>query len=496
MTNKGGDHGSGPSLLQARSTHSNHNHNHHLHLHQHRRLHALGVDTAPPHIRSPPKEKLHDRQVVIVQTVSVVHYIDATGAVTSVGTLDSDTVAPTTVDLPAAVTAADLTALSDLLPSVSLSGLIPDLTDGAPSSTPSAESATSSSSVASLSASSDTLTSTLSTFSSSSSAFPTLSGVFNSSSTRISSLFGNHTIGLLSNSTRTSTSSHSTFASTLTSTSTESSGSLWTSTTDLSAPTVVAGEAGGGGNTGSGSGATPTDPVPAEPTPEAPAGLAPEQRNAVVGGVVGSVAGIALAALIFLYLLKWRRQRGQGIMLLGDGDSTARGRGFASGGPGSPGSERGMVERSGAFAIPSALAKLTGKRAIDAPPAEPALQEKGFYRVSGRKLISVLESGGDGYSDPHDSVGSASSYYRDSSAFVDNSNLQPLQLGSPMRPVSGVPVFRDGPQRTPVHEDTPLPPGYRPSAFPTTLRTPDPVGRSLTSRDGSRGSGSRFTEDA
>jgi hypothetical protein len=155
-----------------------------------------------------------------------------------------------------------------------------------------------------------------------------------------------------------------------------------------------------------------------------------------------------------------------------------------------------MAERAGAFAIPSALAKLTGKRAIDAPPVELPSQEKGFYRVSGKKLISVLESGGDGYSDPHDSIGSAGSNYRYSNPFLDPSNSQPLQLGSPMRPVSGVPIFRDGPQRTAVHEDGPLPPGHRPSAFPTTLRVPDPVGRSFASRDGSRGSGSRFTEDA
>lgn len=159
-----------------------------------------------------------------------------------------------------------------------------------------------------------------------------------------------------------------------------------------------------------------------------------------------------------------------------------------------------MAERSGAFAIPAALANLTGKRAIDAPPAEPVTQEKGFYRVSGKKLVSVLESGGDGYSDPHnphDSVGSNRSYFRDSQAFLDDSNDSPLQLGSPMRPVSGVVVMRNGPGRTPIQESALSSPGHRPSAFPTTtLPVPDQVGRSLASRDGSRGSGSRFTEEA
>lgn len=180
-------------------------------------------------------------------------------------------------------------------------------------------------------------------------------------------------------------------------------------------------------------------------------------------------------------------------MLLGDGDSTVNGRGLSYGT--SPnGGGGGMMERSAVFAVPAALAKLTGSKRSIETPAEPATQEKGFYRVSGRKLISVLESGGDGYSDPSDGIGGT--YYRDSQAFLDSSNLAPLQLGSPMRPQSGVPVFRDGPQRTAVREQAPLPPGYRPSAFPTTLPVPDALGRSFASRDGSRGSGSRFTEDA
>jgi hypothetical protein len=493
MTNQGD--ASGPSLFQARSTRHNHNHhlNHqHLHLHQHRRLHTPEADITSPHIRSTPNEKLHGREVVVVQTVSVVHYIDATGAVTSIDTLTSDPpVAPTAVGLPAGLTsvlpALDdvlptlgdvLPTLSDVLPSVSLPGLLPDPTDGAPSSTTSAESETSSST---LSVSSETLTST--PFSSTS-AFPTLSGISNSSSsTRPPSLFGNHTIGIFSNYSRTS-SSRSTFAST------KSSSSLWTSTSNTNAPTIEAG--GTGDSTDTGTGSTAATPVPVEPTPE-PTGLPPATRNAVVGGVVGSIAGIALIAIALLYLLKWRRQRGQGIMLLGDEDTTTRGRGFSSPGPTSPGSAAAMTERAGAFAIPSALAKLSGKRAIDAPPAEPATQEKGFYRVSGKKLVSVLESGGDGYTDPHDSVGSGSLYYRDSQAFSESSN--PFQLGSPMRPVSGVPIYRDGAQRTALQEQGPLPPGHRQSVFPAMLQPPDSARRSFAPRDGSRASTSRFMED-
>ncbi len=179
MTNQGDARGS--SLFQAPST-ANHNHNHdhnhvhnrdHLHFHHHRRLQTPGAGTSTPHIRSPPNKKLHDRQVVIVQTVSIVHYIDATGAVTSIQTLTPDP-PQSTLDLPAAASAA-LTALDNALPSVSLPVSIPDLTDGAPSTTSSAESSSSAST------SSETLTLTPTPFTSSS-AFPTLSGVFNSSS--------------------------------------------------------------------------------------------------------------------------------------------------------------------------------------------------------------------------------------------------------------------------------------------------------------------------
>ncbi|KAL2019998.1 hypothetical protein VTK56DRAFT_8998 [Thermocarpiscus australiensis] len=489
----------GPSLLQARQSrheHVHHNHNH-IHNRSHRRLHShshaeprqpQGDDSTALHARLPPDEKLLARQVVIVQTVSIVHFIDASGSVTSISTLAPDPVAPPLLgSLAGDVVTAALSALGEALPTVSLP--LPDLvpTNGASSTTTSAQPETSSSS---LPASSGTLTSA--PFSSSS-AFPVLStGIFNSSSTAALSLFSNGTIGLFSNSTRTTFSSHSSFASTTLS---SSSSATFTSTTTSDVPTIQAGGAGGDANAGAGAEAPAA--APAQPTVDSGSGLPPETRNAVVGGVVGSVAGIALIVLMLLFFLKWRKQHGKGIMLLGDGDSPSRGKGPAPSGGGG-----GMVQRASAFAIPAALAKLTGgKRAISTPPTEPPTQEKGFYRVSGRKLISVLESGGDGFSDPHDSVGSGASFYRDTQMFIDGSGRPPLQLGSPMRPESGVPVFRDGPQRTPVHEQGPPAgsPGNRSSSFPTTtLPVPDALGRSFASRDGSRasrGSGSRFTED-
>lgn len=150
-----------------------------------------------------------------------------------------------------------------------------------------------------------------------------------------------------------------------------------------------------------------------------------------------------------------------------------------------------MAQRSSMpAAVAAAMASLTGKRR---PQPEPMPEgERGFYRVSGRKLQSVLQTGGDGYTDPHDSITSGiSDYHRGSQAFDrDEGPSSHLTLGSPMRPVSGVMVMRDGPGRTPVTEQNPF--ADPPSPPPT--RGPGTLGRSLASQDGSGASGSRFRE--
>ncbi|KAK4679549.1 hypothetical protein QC764_205070 [Podospora pseudoanserina] len=500
--------GPGSSLFQARRTRHDHAHSNHSpillnHHNQHRHLHrefsqSLENPQQPQpnhHARSPSDAKLQPRQVVVVQTVSVVQYVDATGALVSLSTLRSDPVAPSPIDtLPAAVTAG-LTTPDDLLPSVSL----PDPTldpsqDGTPTPTPPAVTEPEFSS-SFQSTSVETLTSTPSGITP---PFPILSsGNFNSSSTRLPpTIFTNSTLpALFSNSTRTSTSffRSTTSSSSFTKSSTSSRTRL-TSTTTSSAPTVVIN---GFGDDAGGVRGIPAPQPTADDTGSDPGpGLTPEARNAVVGGVVGSVAGIAIVALVLMFFLKWRKQQGRGIMLLGDGDSTIRGRGLGSGPSSGPSGGAGrMSQIRFPFAVPSALAKLNRNRAIEAPPAEP--QEKGFYRVSGRKLVSVLESGGDGWSDPDPRNSVGTSYYRDSQAFLESSNLPPLQLGSPMRPESGVIVYHDGPARTPIEEHSPMPGGQRRSAFPNLLQVQDPVGRSINVQHaGSRVSQSRFTEDS
>lgn len=206
--------------------------------------------------------------------------------------------------------------------------------------------------------------------------------------------------------------------------------------------------------------------------------LSPQEKQ-IVGGVVGGIAGAAFFILLIMMALRYKKRKHER-GLDGEPDSSGMRR-ITSG------SE--MAERSVPAAVAAALASLTGKRPAAATDT-PQAGDRGFYRVSGRKLQPVLQSGGDGYTDPHDSVGSGvSDYYRGSQAFEPGGGpSNKLALGTPMRPVSGVMVMRDGPGRTPVTEQNPFadPPTPPPPHGPGTL------GRSLPSQDGSRGS--RFQE--
>jgi len=270
--------------------------------------------------------------------------------------------------------------------------------------------------------------------------------------------------------------------------STESYDSLYSPT-----PTVE-----GGAGIGSGPGATSSSPS----TSTAGAGSVGGTSNAstssstpaVVGGVVGGIAGIVFIVALLMVLVRWRK-RNQTVLRLDDSPSTERR--AIGGSDGSPSQPGGMTERSLPFSIPAALANLTGhKRASQQPSVEAsstAGSERGFYRVSGRKLPSVFQHGGDGYGGGyeagHESL-SGSSFYRDSRGFYGGP-------GSPTSPRagrdSGIPITRPSPARTPVISEGAFGP---PSPAPPPIdppRRPDTLGRSHPSRDGSHGS--KFTEE-
>lgn len=114
----------GPSLLQARDTH---NHHRFHSIETSRRDHPNLERTEHPerdetHILSPPAHQLQARQIVVVETVSVVHFIDDTGAVVQHATLLPDPVPE--IPNPAAVVTAGLGAVDDLLDDV-VDGVLP-----------------------------------------------------------------------------------------------------------------------------------------------------------------------------------------------------------------------------------------------------------------------------------------------------------------------------------------------------------------------------------
>ncbi|KAF4456216.1 hypothetical protein F53441_1579 [Fusarium austroafricanum] len=231
--------------------------------------------------------------------------------------------------------------------------------------------------------------------------------------------------------------------------------------------------------------------------------LSPQQKQ-VIGGVVGSIAGVAFLAFFVLFALRWKKKHPGGGILGGSG-SGSRSIGGPTSGP-DGGSGASMAERAGASAaITAAFAGLMGKRQRQTPEPEP-VGERGFYRVSGKKLPSVLQVGGDGYSDPRTGPPSSSranresvmsghsDYWRGSMAFDPSDRDSPhLALGSPMRPISGVPVIRSGPARTPVTESNPFLDPSRPRPDSDALGG-STGGGSIASRDGSFGSPSRFQE--
>jgi len=185
------------------------------------------------------------------------------------------------------------------------------------------------------------------------------------------------------------------------------------------------------------------------------------------------------------------------MLSLGSGDPGAGGMTHRGIGPAPSEPAGGMSQvRSSLFAVPNALASLTGfkrsSRHTDMTMSTDAGGERGFYRVSGRKLPSVLQTGGDGYGDNiAGNTLSGSSFYRDSQGFYGGpgSPTSTVYAGT-QRPESGIPVMRPSPARTPVTEHGPFSIGPAPLTPP---HRPDILGRSHPSQDGSHTS--RFMEE-
>ncbi|KAK7967766.1 uncharacterized protein PG986_002043 [Apiospora aurea] len=494
---------SGSSLLQARgdtrSTSHDHSHNHHIRSH-HKRLHHQHQHQ---HLeKKDEEEKAEDSSVVhIVQTVDVIAVIDGSGATISLHTAAAprpptnsalalpNGLAPALPDQKVAVASPTDDAADDTSPTI------------IPTPTPSLEPDSS----ASLSMSPS---------------FPTVESYAKITSTPLpsgsgsaSGSFPSFSASIAPSTTDASSSPHAT------PTSSDDGGFVGAfngpgggDSTAESGPspsgTLISS---GGAGSGSSSNGSPDGSPDGSSDGSSDSGSKPTPPGTVAGSVIGSVAGVAFLLVLALMLLRWKKRqnalklrdsnKSPGGLITGAGVAAGKDNPFDDPHPPATANSSAMSQRRSApFAIPAALANLTGSQKrysdrTDAASVEGG--EKGFQKVSGRKLPSVLHYGGDGYSEPSNrdtvmSDQSSMSYYRDSQGFFGGPGMPRLALGSPMRPESGVPVFHEGPARKAQTET-----GH---FSPTNLEPParDPLGRSHPSQDGSNrthGSASRFTEE-
>ena len=154
-------------------------------------------------------------------------------------------------------------------------------------------------------------------------------------------------------------------------------------------PSSTGGGAGGIGGTGNTASALPTA------TPGAGSGgSSTPPASVLAGGIVGGVAGATILVLILVLLFRWRR----GKMAERRTISPPIPQTIGPGGVPQPGN---MTQRSSITPIAGAgfFGRLRPASSQTATSAETGPSERGFQKISGRKLPSVLTSGGDGYGD-------------------------------------------------------------------------------------------------
>ncbi len=229
------------------------------------------------------------------------------------------------------------------------------------------------------------------------------------------------------------------------STSASSQFSNQASSSSVMSSTVVVG-AGGNGNSGNSGNTAPTpSPSSASNGSSGSSGAPPTQD--LVGGIVGGVAGLAMIFVILLLLFRWRRGK------LGNRRTISPPVPQTMGYGGLPQSGN-MTQRSSTAPIAAAgfFRSLRPASSQTATTADTAPSERGFQKISGRKLPSVLASGGDGWGDPPAAgpvagpppaaagLGMAAGMAKDRSPFDDP---PPGQRPSPPHSLSGSSFYRD-----------------------------------------------------
>ncbi|KAI9928994.1 hypothetical protein ASPWEDRAFT_37077 [Aspergillus wentii DTO 134E9] len=296
-----------------------------------------------------------------------------------------------------------------------------------------------------------------------------------------------------------------------------------TSTFSSSSSTDGGSGFGGGGSiatesspsaTGSSQGSTPTN-----------SGSASPQTRTIVGGVVGGCAG-AFFLFLIAYLLVRQRKAAMRKAAEGLPSNNITG-GAAAGGEGSIARSGEMASRRSSndplfrasYFSPAFMRRW--RQSTQTTSTDSTLVsntgERGFQKISGRKIPSVLHSGGDGYGGGLEAGSPTASEPSmtlppPSPVMPRSPSTQPppsIPYGMPLDVTytretdefDPVVIVRPSPARTPVSESVhmvspsassasrPQPQG---TLSPTIPARPDTLGRSHPSFDGSRGS--RFTE--
>lgn len=244
----------------------------------------------------------------------------------------------------------------------------------------------------------------------------------------------------------------------------------------------------------------------------------------IAGGVVGGAAGLAVLVLIAMLFVRWYRRKGQlGHRELPPGSATSPDTSEQPPDRGGP----GMAERAGLMPFAAALPALFRHQNRSVEGSAPS--ERGFTRVSGRKLPSAFSGGMSSDeagshqqrqqsppgmpltgSPPDERNLSSTSFYRDSQGFyggdgtAGRSSTSPTSATSPTSPTSpssNAPIhpgpemmtMSPGPQRQPqVHSGGPytMSPGLDMASSPSGA-----AAQFARSDTPSSLRNSRFTED-
>lgn len=300
------------------------------------------------------------------------------------------------------------------------------------------------------------------------------------------------------NSTTVSASRHSSSVRVTSSTSQTSSSEASSSVTNSASSAATAGVGGFG---------IPGGTAAASTTPTAATGNGanhPSNNNSistpqVVGSVIGSLAGLTVLLVLALLILRRykRKQRAlQGLSETGTADT----RPIAGAG-------QQMAQRSSFMpaAAASFFSRFSGSSRGAVDPGGTLGQERGFQKISGRKLPSAFSEGMTSDSVPFDRATlSGSSFYRDSQGFYGGPGVAATETAAGRSHHAGVEKEKlmPSPARTPVvhhpEEYPPLRDPVVPSGAPQSPPQPtqfEPrgtLGRSHPSHDDSRGS--KFTE--